>query len=140
MSTEENKAIVRRFFEAFEANDRDTLKAIPAAEIVVYLPGNDEPVNRDAFLDIIQGWEAAFSDLHFEIEHLIAERDMVATHVILSGVHSDGDFLDIPPSGRPFAVTVMTLERIAESQIVERRVVFNLLDLMHQLGATTILQ
>ncbi|MEX2401197.1 MAG: ester cyclase [Rhodothermales bacterium] len=138
MSTDKNKAIVRRFFEAFEANDRDTLKALLAPEIVIYLPGDDEPVNREAFLDIIQGWKAAFSDLHFGIEHLIAERDVVATYVSLGGVHSEGDFLEIPPIGRQFSVTVMTIERIAERQIVERRVVFDLLDLMQQLGAASI--
>ncbi|MEX2656037.1 MAG: ester cyclase [Balneolales bacterium] len=136
MSTEKLKAIVRRFFEAFEANNQAMLKELLAPELMVYLPGNVEPVNREVFLDIIQRWEKAFSDIHFEIELEIAERDMVATHLTLRGVHNRGKFLDLPPIGKQFEITVITIERIANGQIMERRVVFDLLDLMQQLGTT----
>lgn len=135
MSTEELKAVVRRFFEAFETNDQAVLRALLAPELVVYLPGDAEPVGREGFLGIIQRWAAAFSNLQFEIEHQIAERDVVATLLTVRGVHDRGAFLDLPPLSREVAITVMTIERIAGGQIVERRVVFDLLELMRQLGA-----
>jgi steroid delta-isomerase-like uncharacterized protein len=136
MSTEDHKLLVRRFFSAFETNDQATLKALLAPELEAYLPGDAEPVNLHTFLDIVQKWEVAFSDLHFGIECLIAEQDVVATRLTVEGVHNRGDFLDLPPRGKPFAITVMTTERIAEGRIVERRVVFNLSDLLRQLGTT----
>lgn len=135
MSTQELRSIVRRFFAAFEVNDQATLEALLAPDFLAYLPGDTGPVNREAFLDIIRNWAAAFSELKFGIEQEIAEQNVVATHLTLQGVHDRGDFLDLPPLGNRFAITVMTTERIADGQIVEHRVVFNLLDLTQQLGA-----
>lgn len=137
MSTEEMKAIVRRFFGAFEVNDRATLESVLAPELVTYLPGEVDPVNRGVFLDVVRRWADAFSDLHFEIEDLIAERDMVAAHVTLRGVHDRGEFLGIAPLGKAIAITVLTMERVAAGQIVERRVVLDLSELLRQLGVTS---
>ncbi len=137
MSTEQHKAIVRRFFEAFETNDQSTLRTLLAPDLVAYLPGDADPVSRDVFLDIVHRWHTAFSDLHFTVEQQIAEGDMVATRITLRGVHSRAEFLDFSPTGKPIAISVMTTERIKDGQIVERRVVFDLLDLMQQLGATS---
>lgn len=137
MSIEDSKLLVRRFFNAFETNDQATLRVLLAPELETYLPGDAEPLNRQAFLDIVQRWDAAYSDLHFGIERLIAEQDVVATHLTVEGVHERGAFLDLPPRGKPFVITVMTTERIAEGRIVERRVVFDLSDFLRQLGATT---
>lgn len=137
MSTEENKAIVRRFFEAFAANDQATLKEVLAPDLVAYLPGDPDPLSREVHLDIIRRWNTAFRDLHFTIEEQIAEGDRVATRITLRGVHSRGDFLDLSPTGKQIAISVITIERITDGQIVERRVVFDLLSLMQQLGATS---
>lgn len=136
MSTEEHKAVVRRFFEAFETNDQIALREVLAPDVVVYLPGEAGPVGRDVLLDLIGRWGKAFSDLRAGIEHQVAERDVVATHLTLRAVHDRGDFLDLPPTGRRFSIDVMTLERIEGGRIVERRVVFDLLALMHQLGGS----
>src|SRR5690554_2144179 len=136
MSTDRHKAIVHRFFKAFVANDQASLIDLLAPELVVYLPGEAESISREEFLDIIQRWSAAFSGLDFGIKHQIAEQDMVATHLILKGVHNRGDFLEIPPTGKSFSVSVMTIERITDNQIKERRVVFDLLDFIQQLGVT----
>lgn len=136
MSTEENKAIVRRFFKAFAANDQATLKEVLAPALVAYLPGVPDPLNLEAFLAVVGRWNMAFSDLDFAIEEQIAEGDKVAARLTVRGVHSRGDFLDVPPSGKHMAISIVTIERITSSQIVERRVIFDLLALMQQLGAT----
>lgn len=103
---------------------------------MAYLPGDPDPVSRAVFLDIIRRWNTAFSHLQVTIEEQIAEGDTVAARITLRGVHSRGDFLDLPPTGKHIAISVITIERITDGQIVERRVVFDLLDLMQQLGAT----
>ena len=135
MSNEEIKAIVRRFFEAFEANDRATLKELLAPDLVAYLPGDPDQLSREAHLEIIRRWNTAFSDLHFTIEQQNAEGDTVATRTTLRGVHSRGDFLGLPPTGKQIALSVMTMERITDGQIAERRVVLDVFGLMQQLGA-----
>lgn len=138
MSTEKNKAIVRQFFEAFQTNDQVALKELLAPDLVAYLPGSPDPLNREAHLDVIRRWDTAFSDLHFTIENQIAEGDMVATRTTLRGVHNRGDFLDLSPTGKQIAISVITMERIRDRKIVERRVILDLFDLMQQLGAPLI--
>jgi steroid delta-isomerase-like uncharacterized protein len=134
MSTEENKALVRRFFEAFEANDQATLTAILAPDLAAHLPGDTHAVSREVFLDIVQSWNTAFSHLQFTIEQQIAEEDAVATRLLLRGVHDRTSFLDLPPKGRSITVHAIATERIRGGQIVERWVVLDVLDLVQQLG------
>jgi steroid delta-isomerase-like uncharacterized protein len=137
MSSEEHKAIVRRFFNAFAANDQATLETLLAPDLVAYLPGDLDPVTHDVFLDIVRRWNTAFSDLQFTLEQQIAEGDTVANRITLQGVHNRGDFLGLPPTDKPIAIRLITTERITNGRIVERWVVFDLLDLMQQLGATS---
>jgi predicted ester cyclase len=138
MSTEKNKAIVRQFFGAFQTNDLVVLNELLAPDLVAYLPGSPDPLNRQAHLDVIRRWNLAFSDLHFTIENQIAEGDRVATRTTLRGVHNRGDFLDLSPAGKQIAISVITMERIRDRKIVERRVILDVLDLMQQLGAPLI--
>jgi len=136
MSTREaqNKAIVRRFFEAFEANDQAALKEVLAPDLVAYSHGAPGPQNRDAHLQGISGWNAAFSETRFTIEEQIAEGDKVATRSTMRSVHSHGDFQGLSPTGKQIAVGGISIERIEDGKIVERRVSADWLGMMQQLG------
>lgn len=131
MTTEENKTIVRRFYKAFEGNDLDALKDILAPELVAY---NPHPQNRDEHIQGIRGWNAIFSENHFEVIDQIAEGDMVASHVILRGVHSKANFQGVPPSDKQIEIPAVTIERIKDGKIVERRVYSDRLGMMRQIG------
>ena len=131
MSTEDNKAIVRRFYKAFEENDLDALSEVLAPDLVAY---NLHPQNREEHLQGIRGWNGIFSENHFEIVDQIAEGDKVATYVILRCVHSKASYQGVPPSGKQIEVGGVTLERIKDGKIVERRVNSDRLGMMRQLG------
>lgn len=131
MSTEDNKAIVRRFYKAFEENDLDALSEVLAPDLVAY---NLNPQNREEHLQGIRGWNGIFSENHFEIVDQIAEGDKVATYVILRCVHSKASYQGVPPSGKQIEVGGVTLERIKDGKIVERRVYSDRLGMMRQLG------
>jgi predicted ester cyclase len=53
---------------------------------------------------------------------------------MMRAVHSGGSFQGLPPTGRPIAISGITIERIKEGAIAERRVNSDWLDLMQQLG------
>jgi len=131
MTGEENKAIVRRFYQAFEANDLDALKEVLAPDLVAY---NLNPQNRDAHLQGISAWNERFSDNRFEILDQIAEGDLVASHVILRSTHSKADYQGIPPSGKQIEGPAVSLERIKDGKIIERWVYSDRLGMMQQLG------
>jgi predicted ester cyclase len=134
MTTEQNKAIVRRFFEAFAANDEGALKEVLAPDLVAYSHGAPGPQSREAHLQTIGSWNAAFGETHFTIEEQLAEGDKVATRVTMRSVHNRGDFQGVPPTGKQVAVSGISLERINDGKIVERRVSGDWLGMMQQLG------
>ena len=93
-----NKAIVRRFYKAFEEEDMEALKEVLAPDLVAYNPNaqNREHTCRGS------NWNAAFSDNHFEIHEQIAEGDLVVTRVTLRCLHTKAPFAGILPTGTPF--------------------------------------
>lgn len=59
---------------------------------------------------------------------------MVASHVIMRCIHSEASFQGVPPSGKQIEIPAVTLERIKDGKIVERRVYSDRLGMMRQLG------
>jgi predicted SnoaL-like aldol condensation-catalyzing enzyme len=89
---ERNKANAVAYYEtAF--NDKNP-------RLAVKLYGGDEYIQRnplaangfDAFIAFVEGFTAAFPDIHIDIRRVIAECDLVVTHGILSGAPVFGEF------------------------------------------------
>jgi predicted ester cyclase len=78
--------------------------------------------------------ERDFQRYRFAIEDQVAEEDRVATRVVLRAAHSGGDFQGFPPTGKQIAVSGISIERIKDGKIVERRVESDWWGMMHQLG------
>lgn len=135
MTNEQNKAIVRRFWQAYEANDQAALDAVLAPDLLAQTPGSPEPQNRERHLQGISMFNAAFSDRHFTVDEMIAEGDVVATRTTLRGLHT-GAFQGHPPTGKPIAATGLTLERIQDGRIVERWFSFDTARVLQELGIT----
>ena len=133
MTTDQHKALVRRFYAAFGANDGATLNEVLAPDLVAYSHGAPGPQNREVHLQGISMWNAAF-ETHFTIEEQIAEGDRVATRVTMRALHNRGEFQGLPPSGKEIVVGGINIERIQDGKIVERRVAGDWLGMMQQLG------
>jgi predicted ester cyclase len=134
MTNEEKKALVRRFYKAFAANDVDRLNDLLAPDLVAYSHGAPGPQNRDTHLQGITMWNAAFDGTEFTIEEQIAEGDKVATRSTLRAVHSKGEWQGVAPTGTELQVSGISLERIRDGKIAERRVAGDWLAIMQQLG------
>jgi predicted ester cyclase len=134
MSNEQNKAVVRRFFEAFEANDAAGLNDVLAPDLVAYSHGQPGAQTRDEHVQGILFWNSAFGNTRFSIEEQIAEGDRVASRMTMQAVHNKGEFQGLAPSGRQVQSLAVTIERIRDGQIVERRVISDWMSVMHQLG------
>jgi predicted ester cyclase len=130
----QNKAVVRRFFEAFEANDLAALSEVLAPGLVAYTHGQPDPENREQHLETIRGWNAAFGETRFTIEEQIAEGDTVATRMLFRSVHSRGHYMGLPPTGKQVVMAGISFERIQDGKIVERRVQSDWVGLLQQLG------
>ncbi|MDX1663421.1 MAG: ester cyclase [Candidatus Promineifilaceae bacterium] len=133
MSLEENKAVVRRFYQAFAADDHDAMNALLAPDLVAYSHGEGEPQNREVHLQGISGWNAAFES-EFTIEEQIAEGDSVATRMTSRFTHNRGGFMGAAPTGKESVNDSMSIERVKDGRIVERRAIADWSGIMQQLG------
>jgi steroid delta-isomerase-like uncharacterized protein len=82
----------------------------------------------------IAALRAAFPDIHFDLEDLLAEGDKVVARWTCTGTHR-GEFRGIAPTGRRVAFPGMNIYRLHDGKIVERWGVEDGLSLLQQLGA-----
>ncbi len=133
MSTEANKALVRQFFEAFNAGDLDGVGGLCAPSVVVHNSGAPDPLNLEGFRQLAGGFLAAFPGGEHTIEDMIGEGDKVVTRVVYHGTHT-GDLMGMPPTGKQVAVSAMIIDQIANGKIVETWRLFDQIAMMQQLG------
>ena len=135
MSAEENKVIMRRFWEVWEEGDIDRLDELLAHEYVNRaLATPDLPPGPEGVKEVVSMFRSGMPDLRVVIEDMIAEGDRVATRYALEGTHG-GQLFGIAPTGRHLSIKSMTVERLSGGKIVEHWRVTDELDMMRQLGA-----
>ncbi len=133
MSTEDNKALVRRLFE--EVWNQGNMALI--AE--VYSPAHIEhtssgPVHgHEGYKQYVMLYRTAFPDAHYTVEDQIAEGDKVVTRWSARGTHQ-GPLMGIPPTGKQGAVTGISIARVEGGKFVEAWTEFDALGMMQQLG------
>jgi steroid delta-isomerase-like uncharacterized protein len=133
MSLEENKAGSRRAFEEiWNKGNLTEADEVYATHFVQHSPTN--PRDLEAYKLYISATRAAFPDLHFAIEDMIAEEDKVVTRFTVTGTHK-GRFLGISPSGAQVEVTGISIDRHEDGQIVEHWGNSDQFGLLQQLGA-----
>ena len=134
--SDENKAVARRVFEAWESGDLDALDDVIAPDAVDHDPYN--PHGREGLEGLkrmISMYREAFPDVSFEIEDQLAEGDKVATRWKASGTHQ-GELMGTPPTGKSSTVTGIGIDRIENGKIVEAWGNWDTLGMFQQLGLT----
>ena len=134
MSTESNKAIVQRFYEAFNGRKLPMLDEIVTPDFIDHNPGPGQPTGREGLKAALAGLQAAFPDMQIHIDGLLAEGDQVALRLTARGTNT-GSLLGMPPSGRKVTFNAIEYYRLAAGRIVECWHVEDWLGVMQQLGA-----
>ncbi len=134
MFTEENKTIVRRFFEEGPSKGNLTdADELLSPDFVLHVPLPVSPGIKGIH-EVIITCRAAFEHLNVTVEDMIAEGDNVAARFTARGIHK-GDFMGLPATGKPIMMTGIEIFRIENGKIVELwGGEANLLGLMQQLG------
>ncbi len=141
MSAEQNRVLVRRFFEVQEdvnrrKTDLEALDEILAPDFVSHtklLPGQQP--GREGYKRAIAEILATGSNTRFLIEEQVAEGDKVVTRFRSRGTHQGETEAFGPPTGNQFEVTGITIEQFSEEgKIVEDWTNIDALGLMQQLG------
>ena len=135
MSTEENKALVRRFAQVWNAGNLSIVDELAAPDLTVSYPLLPEVLHGpEAFKQALRQVYAAFPDLQATVEELIAEGDKVAARWTVRGTQRC-DFPGIPATGKAAAWSGITIYRLAHGKVVAERGEEDALGLLRQLGA-----
>lgn len=137
MAAEENKAIIRRWIE--EAWNKGNVNIADEIYAPHYTAKDIDDPNKllKGPLDIKESvimMRTVFPDMHFTIDHLIAEGDKAVGAFTIRGTHK-ADLLGIAPTGKQVEFTAVDIWRFQGGQIVERCLAsVDRLRLMQQLG------
>ena len=128
MSLSTKKALVKSFVEEV-FNNYD----ISATEKYFAWQGNKE---FKQFKESLTPFFTAFPDIHANIEHIVAEDNLVVVFLNFTGTHKE-EFQGRPPTNKPVNIRSVDLYRIENEKIVEHWDVVDQLNLLQQTGAIT---
>src|SRR5919107_2352134 len=132
---EENKAIVRRYFqEILDGGNLDLVDEIFEPQYVLHDPSSPQEVRGvEGTKRFVGMFRSAFPDIAHSIEDQIAEGDKVVTRLRARATH-DGELMGIPPTGKGVTIEGTSIWRIADGKIGECWFNYDALGLMRQLG------
>ena len=134
MSLEENKAIVRRFIEAYNNRNLDVFDDLVAPD---YVDHQHQQQGREDFIKLFTLAFEGFPDWHEAIEDIIAEGDKVWVRVKATGTNT-GEWnlfgVTIPPTGKKVQYRMVFNWRIINGNLVEGGEVDDNLPFLKDLG------
>jgi steroid delta-isomerase-like uncharacterized protein len=134
MGVEENKAIVRMFYD--EVMNRGNLSVVDkttAENFVDHAPMPGQAPGREGVKQGFRLMQAAFPDGQTTIDDIIAEGDKVVVLGTMTGTHQ-GNLMGIPATGKSVKISGIDVVRFEEGQVVEHWAQWDTAGLMQQLG------
>ena len=134
-TTERNKQIVSEFITAlFTDGDLTAVNRYLDPTFRNHdIPMPGLPDGPDGMRSAAEMFRKAFPDWHSDLQHLIAEGDLVAEHFTARGTHQ-GSVMGEAPTDGEVTLHGMQIFRITDGKIVERWGVLDQLGLFQQLG------
>ncbi|WP_421908604.1 ester cyclase [Methanolacinia petrolearia] len=134
MSTEVNRAIVRRFIYAYNTRNLDLFNKLIAPGYVDHTHGKK---GIEEFRKLFELAFVAFPDWHEEIVDMIAEEDKVWVRVEATGTQT-GEWKymggSLSPTGNKITMTMVFIWRIAGGKLAEGWEVDSDSDFLNKLG------
>ena len=134
--SEANKALVRRFYEEVWARGNlGVADELFAADYERHdLRAGEPSSGPEGQKQIAAAFRAAFADLTWEIDFVLADGDLVAGRWTASGTHL-GAWAGVEPTGRAMRFSGINVFRFADGKVVEIWNHRDDLGLLEQLGA-----
>ena len=134
MGVAENKAMANRFVEEVINNGNFALAyELAAPNYVDHAAPPGVPATIEGLKVFFTGLRAAFPDLHYAVDDVIAEGDTVVQRNTASGTMK-GDFMGMPASGKWASWSEIHISRFENGKVVEHWGVVDQLGMLQQLG------
>jgi predicted SnoaL-like aldol condensation-catalyzing enzyme len=138
MDIEQNKKIVREFYEAvFHKRDLAAVDRFMRDDYIQHNP--DTRQGKAGFVEFHQGFFAAVPDFCATVNQMVAEGDLVFVYNTITGTHTGYGFLDHPPTGNKICFDAVDMFRLRDGKLCEHWDVADTRALFSQAGAIKIL-
>jgi steroid delta-isomerase-like uncharacterized protein len=132
---EQNKQVVRQFFEAFDRHDTERIEQLVSSTNYSFHSLGMPPMDWNGHKQFIIDITNAFPDIHHDIVDLVAEgEDKVAVRFYATATHK-GEFQSIPPTSKKVSFGGMNFFTIIDGKVAEEWVIVDMMGLMQQVGA-----
>src|SRR5258707_14150694 len=114
MSTEDNKALTRRFFQEFwDQKNLSVADELLAADHVDHTPGSPPglPPGPEGFKQFASVYFTAFPDLRITIDDMVAEGDLGVTRWT-SRATKTGSLFGVPATNKSITITGIMVYRV----------------------------
>jgi steroid delta-isomerase-like uncharacterized protein len=138
MSAEEDKAIVRRFYdEFFNKGNLQIVHELHTSDYQHHDPNAPDPGGGpEGYIKRNSVFLKAFPDRKLTFEDQLAECDKVATRITMRATQT-GDLPGIPATGKKVPIESMHICRISDGRIAEEWELFDAMGMLTQLGVAT---
>ena len=134
MTTDQNRAIVRRYYdEVLNGRNVALLDEIAVEDYIENDPFPGMGNGREQLKLRAGALISAFSPCTFKIEDIVAEGDRVAVRWRSRGTQS-GEFMGIPPTNRSYEIAGIDFHRLVDGRMAEHWHVVDQLSQLQQLG------
>jgi steroid delta-isomerase-like uncharacterized protein len=134
MSSEQNKALVKRFVEEiFNKGDLSKIPEVIAPNWVNIDPAVPPMSGLEGARQLVGMFRTGFPDFHMVVDEMIADENAVAINFNVNGTNT-GEMMGMPPTGKKIKVYGAGILRVANGKIVQNHVVFDKYGLLEQLG------
>ena len=131
MSTQDNKALVRRFItEIFEQGRVESVDELCANDFIGHTWGE---IDRDGLKQTMGRVAKSLADVHFTVEDEIADGDSVAVRITASA-RQVGEIAGQPGSGRSYTIGEIHIFRFRDGKVAEHWHQYDQLGRMKQLN------
>lgn len=135
MSTEENKRLVRRYYEdGVSTGDIERLAEFIAPDYVEVHENVRHEVGLEGAREHVLGVRKTYPDLRLTVGQQIAEGEWVVSRVTMRGTHR-GEWMGMKPTGKAVEMTAVNVDRVVDGRIVEHGGAANLLEPLLKIGA-----
>lgn len=133
MSIEENKKMVKRFYEAIESMNFDALHDMVHEDFVFYAQIDNPRPGVQGLIDSEKAAFESYDSFEFPVVAMVAEGDHVAAYMHFIGKGYNGGNPAIPANGRDTRISLMHLLTFKDGKIIEKRAHYDSADAERQI-------
>ena len=133
MTRDEIARLFDRRLGAMNRHDVEALARDHAEDATLNSPMGGDVRGRTGIENFYRAMFSSFPDAAFEQTDLIIDGDRVVQIAMMSGTNSGG-FMDLPPTGKRFSLTVVVIMTLRDGQIVRQAAVYDFTRLLIEIG------